>query len=277
MRTSLRSQSLLAAAVFVASGAAAFAGTPTPAIIVGHDTAGSPVPPNGTEVVQVAYDYTGTGPGLLDSARPSTVSDFGSTINIPAGFVLDVTQITVARVNGTVGGSFDVGFYLWDNTNPAAPAGTSVNSGLLAAGTFNRNSTGALNSVLTTNFTFTPGTLLLTDSNFGYQMVYSTPGSQTVNAAAGTVNYTPDPNGATGFYEDRNASGIGNSANGFFEDLNANKILESTEAVAFAAPNDVKSNVFLQITGDLRAVPEPTSLGLIGLGGMSLLARRRKA
>jgi hypothetical protein len=277
MRTSLRSKSLLAAAVLTVSGAAAFAGTPVPAIIVGHDTVGNPVPPNGTEAVQIAYDYTGTGPGLVDSARPSNVGDFGSTINIPAGFVLDVTQIQVARVNGTVGGSFDVGFYLWDNTNPAAPAGTSINSTLLASGTFNRNSTGALNSVLTTNLTITPGTLLLTDSNVGFQMVYSTPGSQVVNAAAGTVNYTPDPNGATAFYEDRNASGIGNSPNGFFEDINGNKILESTEGVAFAAPNDVKSNVYLQITGELRAVPEPASLGLIGLGGMTLLARRRKA
>jgi hypothetical protein len=276
MRTSLRSKSLLAAAVFAVSGAAAFAGSPISALVVGQDQAGFSGP-TGPEAVAIHYDYAATTPGLLDSSRPSTVGDFGTTTAIPAGFVLDVTQIIVARVNGTTAGSFDVGFYLWDNVNTAAPAGTSVNSGLLASGTFNRNSTGALNSVFTTSFTVTPGSLLLTDNAFGVQMVYSTPGSQVVNTAAGTVAYTPDPNGATGFYENQGASGAGNSSNGFFSDIDLDKILESTEFVAFAAPNDVKSNVYLQISGDLRPIPEPASLGLIGLAGASFLVRRRKA
>lgn len=282
MRTSLRSKSLLATAVLAVSGAMAFAaspGSPSPVVIGGRDNVGTPGG-SGPEAIVIAYDYAGTGGtgGLVDSSLPTNVGDNGSTVAIPAGFVLDVTQIQVARVNGSVAGSFDIGFYLWDNVNTAAAANTSVNSGLLTSVTFNRAVTAAnVNQAFLTNITFTPGSLLLTDANFGYQMVYSTPGSQVVNAANGTVNYTPNTIGGSAFLIDKSVGGNGNSTNGFYSDADGDKFLESTEFFAFAAPNDVKSNVYLQITGDLRAIPEPASLSLIGLGGMTLLARRRKA
>ncbi|CAN5335771.1 hypothetical protein BH09PLA1_BH09PLA1_13780 [soil metagenome] len=282
MRTSLRSKSLIATAVFGAFSAAAFAatpGTPVPTLISGHDTAGFAGGP-GPEAIVIAYDYAGTGGtgGLVDNSRPTNLGDNGSTIAIPAGFVLDVTQIIVARVNGTVAGNFDIGFYLWDNVNIAAPANTSVNSGLLASGTFNRVVTAAnAGQAFTTAFTVTPGSLLLTDADFGVQMVYSTAGSQVANAAAGTVAYTPNTIGGTAFFIDKSVGGNGNSTNGFYSDADNDGFLESTEFFAFAAPNDVKSNVFFQITGDLRAVPEPTTLSIVGVGLLGLVSRRRRA
>ncbi|MBC8107879.1 MAG: PEP-CTERM sorting domain-containing protein [Anaerolineae bacterium] len=280
MRTSLRSKSLLATAVLAVSSAASFAAlpaSPSPVALGGHDTVGGPV--SGPEAIVIAYDYAGTGGtgGLTDNSRPTNVGDFGSTVNIPAGFVLDVTQIVVARVNGSVAGNFDIGFYLYDNVNPAAPANSSVNSTLLASGTFNRVVTAAnVNQAFTTAFTVTPGSLLLSDANFGVQMVYSTAGSQVANAN-GTVSYTPNTIGGSAFFIDKSVGGNGNSTNGFFADADSDGFLESTEFFAFAAPNDVKSNVFFQITGDLRAVPEPASMSLLGLGAVTLMARRRKA
>jgi len=229
----------------------------------------------GVQPTSVVYDYTGSGPGLaLNQPRPVDNGDFG-TMTLPAlgpSEAYQIDSITVARVSGTVSGaSVDIGALLWDNV-AAPPAGTSVFSGFLGGGIFNRV-TAAANSVSTTTITFLPGSVLTTDTTIGIQMIYAAP--TTISVVGDTVNYTPTTSGMGAFFEDHGPDPDGLSSNGFFIDTDGDKLLESTEFTGFAAPNDVKSNVFLSISASVIAVPEPATIGTLGIAGLAMLTRRR--
>ena len=133
--------------------------------------------------------------------------------------------------------------------------------------------------MLTTNLNYTPGTFLIDDPDFGFQMFYAQPG--TINLAAGT--YTPTTTGSSAFFQ--SDTGEGSSNNGFYRDANANAILESNEFFTFGTnppttppTADPRSNVYLRITADIvTVVPEPATAGLLGVAGLGLLTRRRRA
>ena len=220
----------------------------------------------------VVYDYGGIGPGLAFNApRPTTNADIGTLATLPSGQQWQIDSITVARVHGGIAGGVDIGFFLWSTVNTTAPAGTSIFSNLLNATIFSRTVAAGSTSVLTTNITFAPGSLLLNGgSTFGYQMEYAAPGS--INAT--TAAYTPNTIGVGAFFEDQGASLAGSSADGFWANSSADgKVQAADGPITFAAPNVAKSNVFLIINA--TAVPAPASAALLGLGGLVAARRRR--
>ncbi len=247
---------------------------PSPGVTV---TADNQTPPPASEAA-VAYDYTGSGTGgLYDTVRPAAAADIG-TLSTPigAGQGFQITAATVARVQGGTAanaGSFDVWLLIFDNSNAGAPSGSTM-SNVIGAAQFNRTSTSTL-SVLTTGITFSTPLPVLTSANFGYAMLYTVAGSAVSVAPNGTVSYTPNTFGTTAFYQDRAATLLGSSTNGFYEDTNLNGQFEGTEFTGFAAPNDVKSNVYFQLTGNVITVPEPASLTAIASTALLAFRRRR--
>lgn len=223
---------------------------------------------------QNLFDYGGTGSGFtLAQPRPTNNADVGTFgLALGPGQSFQVTQITVARAHGTTNGSFDVGFFLWNTVNTSAPAGTSIFSDLLFSGTFNRSVTAAnQGQILTTNFTIAPGALLLTDPNFGYQMVYAAPG--TINTT--TAAFTPTTLGVGAFFQNHGPTApASNSPNTFYTDADGDGIVEGSESTGFAAPNEAFSNVYLIIQGTV--IPEPSTVALAAIGGFGLLLNLRR-
>ena len=228
----------------------------------------------------VVYDYTSG--GLFNSARPTNVGDFGvfgNALGTPGpNQVYEFTAASVARVQGgtgTAGGTVDIGFFLWDNVNTSAAANTPVFSGLLGFVTFERAvAAGGTAAGATTNITFNPGAVRTDDSTFGYQLIFAA--NDTIVVNGDTVTFTPSTSGMTAGLRGLGTSGQGASSNGWLQDVDADGILESTEGVAFAAPNDVNSNVHLSLTAQLVTVPEPASFAVLGLAGALALVRRRR-
>jgi hypothetical protein len=221
----------------------------------------------------VVYDYgTSAGSGLtLAQPRPTTNADVGTLAPLPAGQQWQIDSITVARAHGGVAGSVDIGFFLWGSVDTAAPAGTSIFSSLLTSISFNRVVAAGNTGVLTTNITFTPGSLLMNGgSTFGYQMEYAAPGTINLTTAA----YTPNTIGVGAFFADQGLSLAGASADGFWANSSADGTVQAADGpLTFAAPNTSKSNVYLVINATV--VPAPASAAMLGLGGLMAARRRR--
>jgi len=254
-----------------------------PATIAGVDAplpvqGGGPAPTK-VQPSSIVYDYTGsTGSGfVLAQPRPTLSGDAG-TMTMPAlgpNEMYQIDSVTVARVHGTATGSFDVGFAMYDNAALPSAATTPEFSGLMALVSFNRAVTAAnAGQVFVTTIPFAPGALLTDDLDFGFEMYYAAPG--TISHTGDTVNYTPTTLGIGAFYPDQGPTLQGVSDDYFFLDDNGDKVITQDEATGFGTPNESFSNVFLQINASIVAVPEPASMGLLGLSVLALSARRRK-
>lgn len=227
----------------------------------------------------LVYDYTSG--SLFTTSRPTNVGDFGVFSNALGALGpnerYEIDSLSVARVQGgagTAGGTVDIGFFLWDDVNTSGGAGVPVFSNLIGWGFFQRTvaAEGGASSV-TTAVTIADGAMITDDSTFGYQMVYATAGSIQVNGD--TVSFTPTASGMTSSMRGIGASAQGSSSNGWLQDQDGDGILESTEFFAFGAPNDVNSNIYLQVNASKITIPEPGSAGLLALGALTLLRRRR--
>jgi hypothetical protein len=236
--------------------------------------------------------------------RPATgalyaVSTFGTlyTINPTTGAVTSGVPITGAVLNGT---SFDIDF------NPVADAirlvsdadqnlainpvtGAATVQSNINAGYGNPNLSGA---AYTNNFAGAGSTTLYTiDTGFSSVSggdllnIQNTPASGTQTASLGLTdgnNTTADLTGLLGF----DISGSTGSAflalqygvNGYsqFSTLNLGTAKINNASVAFPSSGLIGSGLFVRDISVLP-VPEPTSLAALGVAGLSLLARRRKA
>ncbi len=233
----------------------------------------------GASHATLIYDYSGsTGSGFTLNGSPTTLADFGTLAPLPTGQTWSVTSFAVARATGTTAGSFDVGYFLWNNVNTNAAAGTSVFSNLLASGSFNRTATTTAGVTITTITLGTPLTLQ-GGQTFGIQMEYAAPG--TINTT--TAAYTPNTLGVTGFLVDQGTSLAGNSTNAFFANSSATGIVQSTDSTGLASPNQAFGNVYLQINANVvgtAAAPEPSAVALSLSGAMLMvggIVRRRRA
>lgn len=68
------------------------------------------------------------------------------------------------------------------------------------------------------------------------------------------------------------APAVGTSSDGWYRDADANGLITSADARTFASTMD---NMVFQINA--RAVPEPATLAVLGLGAAALIRRRKKA
>ena len=227
----------------------------------------------------LVYEYNAS--SLFTTSRPTNVGDFGVFSNALGTFGpndrYEIDSLVVARVQGgtgTAGGTVDVGWFIWDDVNTTGGAGVPVFSNLIGWGTFERTVApeGGASSV-TTTITVPDGLMITDDQSFGYQMVYAVP--DTIQVNGDTVTFTPTASGMTASMRGLGTSGQGSSSNGWFQDQDGDGILESTEFFAFGAPNDVNSNIYLQVNASKITIPEPASAGLMALGGLALLRRRR--
>ncbi len=159
-------------------------------------------------------------------------------------------------------------FRVYDTWDSAAPAGTSVFSGLVSdviwnLGNITNNSSGGGALAFTYNLNYASNNLafeLGDGQGMGIAIEILQNGTKNQNLASIIRGGGFDPI-------------IGTSTNGWYRDANDNGIIEAGDFRTLGSPNS-PSHLSLQI--DAIAIPEPAMAGL-GVAGVLLLMRRRRA
>lgn len=222
------------------------------------------------KVIEMQAQPLGDGGGIaaipVYSNTSATIFSTGST---PRAHLLDDGSFTVGPYGGTGGvadganhgfvvntvtSSFDMEVRYYDTMNSGA---TPVNSVFLGGYILRFNNL-APGGYVTGLFDFTDlglSDIAFPDDNWGIELSFYN---------QGTTTYHTNVTGA--FSGD--GTEVGSSQDVYWRDANGNGVFSSDEARTFGG-GTLLANFYLQLT------PEPASMGLLGLGALALIRRRR--
>ena len=231
----------------------------TPQLITGTVAGGGGIVPRSPLV----YDNTQGALFSTGSSPRSHECDDGSFG--PQGGAQTIDAINVGFVVATANTAFDivVGFYSTMTAN-ASP----VNSGFVAGFRISEPATLAAGAYQTGLLSVTPFALPAGSGgsstpfgNWGFEYYFLAPGSSSVVSTAATGLFAGGP------------QALGSSANVYWRDANSNFNCEDPgEERSFGTPpTTLLANLYLQLTG----TPEPGTLGLLALGALMMIKRRR--
>lgn len=276
--------------VLLAAGALALSGTSAwalgPKLIDGVQPLGQMQGQVTTGEAVVLYDNV-PGAGETVFSTTSTPRTGGADEAMITGPAALVTSMQFGFLVGAGGpAAFDARVRFWDDINFAAGAGTPQFGNIKADFTvsFTNQVAGAFitspidltglpgGGVSVTSNPANLGVANITDTYV--QLDFLQPGT-TTPVAGNLVTYIFDGSGVN--VGDTFASpilgGDGTAASEvYWRDVSADGIITGDEARAFAAPN--RSNFVLHLEGEV--IPEPASLGLLGLSCLGLVRRRSR-
>ncbi len=215
-------------------------------------------------------DITGT------SSTPNTF--MGDAYVLSAG-TTTITGFDLFPLNFTTATTFSglrVTFYVWGTVNTGTvSAATPAFGNLLGTYTFDTATPG-----------FGPGGDVYSIENDGITPGYTlaTPLALSGTTIGLTFNYQGTVDGVnystvnnlTSLISDGTAPSVGSQLfNGYYRNANSEVNGNFTSTLRSLGLNN--QSLSLRVYGDVTPVPEPTSLALIGAGGLALLALRRRA
>lgn len=269
---------------------------------------------NPDTTVQFAYDYSADGIPAAPGSGGTTLGVKFTANNGDA--TAAAAAVNISPTGQSFTGDYTLRFYSWLNANGPFPAGGTGSTEFVTAGIENGGTTvqssasgtgpwfaGSNEGGATGDYRAYTATSLAADGS----AVYAAPAGTGRRESSNTYYHTAIPGAKTAPASQQAAhpQQTGTTAAGSLGfDWHLHEIskvgsdvtwtINGLEIATFAAPTSSGSNIFVGhwdafasitdnpalsfgIIDNLEVVPEPTSLGLLGVGALGLLARRRRA